>query len=109
MIKVVYVMLESRSDNWSYVGDTDWFENYSNKIIGVYASYDDAKNCMNKWREAMMKCDGAKYEINERSLECEVVFEPEETPYGFEYMKNHTYEVRYRRYLSPQFLIERDS
>lgn len=100
MEKYVYVIFESKSDNWSTPGDYDYGENnYHDKIIGVFDSYEYARDRLSDWRKSMMKRDDAISEAvySDKSI---VTVRPVEEPKGFEFderMKDYDYKVTYIR------------
>lgn len=85
MEKYVYVIFESKWDNWSTPGDYDYDENnYNNRFIGVFGSYEYACDRISDWRKSMMKKDGAVSEAvwTDKSI---VTVNPIERPKGFEF------------------------
>lgn len=49
----VYIMFESKANNWSSPGDFDYC--YRSRIIGVYDDYVLATSVMRRWEDAMEK------------------------------------------------------
>ena len=100
MEKYVYVIFESKWDNWSTPGDYDYDKNnYHNRLIGIFDSYEYASDRLSDWRKSMMKRDGAISEAvyTDESI---VTVRPVEEPKGFDFDEKYQgfkYEVAYIR------------
>lgn len=100
MEKYVNVILESKYDNWSMPGDYDYeANNYDDRIIGIFDSYEYAKERISDWRKSMMKNDNAICEsvYSDKSI---VTLEAAEVPEGFEYGESRSdfkYKETYTR------------
>lgn len=111
MEKYVYVIFESKWDNWSTPGDYDYDKNnYRDRFIGIFDSYEYASDRLSDWRKSMMKRDGA---ISEAvySDESIVTVRPVEEPKGFDFdesKKDYDYEVVYIRKIKVFPLQTRD-
>ena len=111
MEKYVYVIFETKYDNWSTPGDYDYSQNnYNNRLIGIFDSYEYARDRLSDWSKSMMKRDEA---ISEGVYidESIVTVRPVEEPKGFDFdesKRDFDYEVVYIRKIEVLPLRTRD-
>lgn len=99
--KYVYVMLESKMNNFNKCGIMDALNGYRGKLIGVFDSYELAKKCLDKWKDNMTKREDFKYgSIN--CDECNITLKVEDIPDNLlfdEFSIDYEFEVWIRRYI----------
>lgn len=107
MEKYVYVILESKGNNWSTLGDYDYNHyNYHNRLIAIFDSYEGANNHISNWRRTMIKRGCVVSEAvyaNESIMTVRLAEEPEDFKYD-ESMRDFDYKVDYIRKIEPWYL-----